>query len=86
MEKLLLQKRYVAHRIVAIPVTLSDRDGRSPIAQQLTIYTVATKKQPLSMFNKSAAVAEMGDRLATIGMDRKWGGTAVGAGPYWVPI
>jgi len=30
--------------------------------------------------NKSSAVAEMGDRLATIGMGRKWGGAAVGAG------
>jgi len=32
---------------------------------------------------KSSAVAEMGDRLATIGIGRKWGGTAaaVGAGP-----
>jgi len=29
--------------------------------------------------NKSSAVAEMGDRLATIGMGRKWGGAAVGA-------
>ena len=27
---------------------------------------------------KSSAVAEMGDRLATIGMCRKWGGAAVG--------
>jgi len=33
--------------------------------------------------NKSSAVAEMGDRLATIGMDRKWGGANVGG---WVPI
>ena len=30
--------------------------------------------------NKSSAVAEMGDHLATIGMGRKWGGAAVGAG------
>jgi len=30
--------------------------------------------------NKSSAVAEMGDRLATIGMGRKWGRAAVGAG------
>jgi len=33
--------------------------------------------------NKSSAVAEMGDRLATICMGRKWGGAAVGS---WVPI
>ena len=31
-------------------------------------------------FYKSLAVADMGDRLATIGMGRKWGGAAVGAG------
>jgi len=30
--------------------------------------------------NKSSAVAEVGDRLATIGMGRKSGGAAVGAG------
>ena len=30
--------------------------------------------------------AEMGDRLATIGMGRKWGGAAVGLGLHWVPI
>jgi len=29
---------------------------------------------------KSSAVAEMGDRLATIGMGRKWGEATVGAG------
>jgi len=34
-------------------------------------------------FYKSSAVAEMGDRLATIGMVRKWGGAAVGG---WVSI
>jgi len=31
----------------------------------------------------SSAVAEMGDRLATIGMGRRWAGAAVGS---WVPI
>jgi len=31
----------------------------------------------------SSAVAEMGDRLATIGMDRKWGKAAVGG---WDPM
>ena len=30
--------------------------------------------------NKSSAVAEMGDRLATIDMAEEWGGAAVGAG------
>jgi len=33
---------------------------------------------PHAICNKSSAVAEMGDRLATIGMGRKWGGAAVG--------
>ena len=36
--------------------------------------------------NKSSAVAEMGDRMATIGMGRKWGGAAVGAGSPLGPI
>jgi len=35
------------------------------------------------MKNKSPAVAEMGDHLATIGMGQKWGGAAVGG---WVPM
>jgi len=30
--------------------------------------------------DKSSAVAEMGDRLATIGMHQKWRGAPVGAG------
>ena len=34
---------------------------------------------------KSSAGAEMGDRLATIGMGRKWGGAAVGAGSQLGP-
>jgi len=38
----------------------------------LTVLTALT--------NKSSAVAQMGHRLATIGMDRNWGGAAVGAG------
>ena len=36
--------------------------------------------------DKSSAVAEMGDRLATVDMDRKWGGAAVRLAPHWVPI
>jgi len=35
--------------------------------------------------NKSSAVAEMGDSLAKIGMGRKWGGAAVGAGSQLGP-
>jgi len=38
------------------------------------------------MNDKSSAVAEMGDRLATIGKGRKWGEAALGLGPHWVPI
>ena len=34
--------------------------------------------------NKCSAVAEMSDRLATIGMGRKWGGAAAAVGG-WVP-
>jgi len=37
--------------------------------------------------HKSSAVDEMGDRLATTDMGRKWGGAAVargGLGPHWV--
>ena len=36
--------------------------------------------QSVEIVYKSSAVAEMGDRLATIGMGQKWGGAAVGAG------
>jgi len=35
------------------------------------------------MFDKSSAVAKMGDRLTTISMGRMLGGAAVGG---WVPI
>jgi len=35
-----------------------------------------------AMKYKSSAIAEMGDRLATTGMGRKWGGAAVEG---WVP-
>jgi len=38
-------------------------------------------KIPKNLEYKSSALAEMGDRLATIGMGRKWEGAAVGAGP-----
>jgi len=41
---------------------------------------VAQLRVRVRYFNKSSAVAEMGDRLATIGMGRKWGGAAVRAG------
>ena len=51
---------------------------------QLYVYSKAIKNYALpSKCKKSSAVAEMGNRLATIGMGRKWGGAAVGG---WVPI
>jgi len=49
--------------------------------QCLTLLVGWQEGHPASK-NKSSAVAEMGNRLATIGMGRKWGGAAVGC---WVP-
>jgi len=43
----------------------------------------ATWHTATSLNKSSAAVAEMGNHLATIGMGRKWRGAAVGG---WVPI
>ena len=47
------------------------------------IYSCSVVKLKSSVihtnFYNSSAVAEMGDRLAIIGMGRKWGGAAVGA-------
>jgi len=37
-------------------------------------------------YYKSSVVAEMGDRLAKIGMGRKWRGAAGARGPNWVPM
>jgi len=34
----------------------------------------------INAFSPQIQIAEMGDRLATTGMGRKWGGAAVGAG------
>ena len=42
--------------------------------------TACSKSIPYHISNKSPAVAEVSDHLATIGMGRKWGGAAVGAG------
>jgi len=44
------------------------------------LYSVSDLSCSDAKINKSSAVAEMGDRLATIGMGRKWGGAAVAAG------
>ena len=43
-------------------------------------WTHSSVVTPTPMSHKSSAVAEMGDRLATKGMGRKWGEAAVGAG------
>jgi len=40
------------------------------------------ENREITEINKSSAVAEMGDHLATVGMGRKWEGAAVGG---WVP-
>ena len=45
--------------------------------QCLLCLSVCLHVCPLVYINKSSAVAEMGDCLATIGMDRKWGGAAL---------
>jgi len=56
------------------------------------MYDVVVKKftfavsSPDELLYKSSALAEMGDRLATIGMGRKWRGLLWGAGSQWVPI
>ena len=47
----------------------------SQVFKQTTIFFLSKST------NKSSAVAEMGDRLATIGRGRNWGGAAVGG---WV--
>jgi len=62
----------------------------APRIREARIYT----KNVINAFNtilgdrlyKSSAIAEMDDRLATVGMSKKWGGAAVRLGPHWVPI
>ena len=48
----------------------------------LSVKSAPKKMNALQKSNKSSAVAEMGDRLATIGMGLKWVGAVVGG---WVP-
>jgi len=48
--------------------------------------TLSSLGQPVDTLNKSSAVAEMGDRLATIDIAEKLGGAAVPWGTSWVPI
>ena len=49
----------------------------------LTAFYKLLISLPVKECDKSSAVAEMGDRFATIDMGRKWGGAAVGS---WVPL
>jgi len=52
------------------------RDVHDPVkrlTENLSVNQLAT-----SIVYKSSAVAEMGDRLATIDMGRKWGGATLG--------
>jgi len=61
---------------------VTDRLTDRPHYSVCNIYIRNTTMWPNNN-NKSSAVAEMGDRLATIGMGRKWGGAAVEG---WLPI
>jgi len=69
--------------ILAIRPTMG---GRRTPAINRAIYGIPSVPPPIPY--KSSAVAEMGDRLATIGMGRKWGAAAVGdwVSTAWVPI
>ena len=55
----------------------TNNDDYIPSLAEVIKYLMDKAKTTLN-WNKSSAVAEMGDRLATIGMGRKWGGAAVG--------
>jgi len=52
--------------------TNTNKSHKSEVNNRSRSTTTDTKD------GKSSAVAEMGDRLATIGMGRKWRGAAVG--------
>jgi len=54
---------------------------QSPLYAQ-TFYDTCARKHMAEIQNKSSAVAEMGNCLATIDTDRMWGGAAVRG---WVP-
>jgi len=54
------------------------------VAKQLPISGTA-EHLSVENFNKCSAVAEMGDRLATIDMGRKWGAVPL-LGGGWVPM
>jgi len=56
-----------------------DVDVQDIPAQAKRLFTSLTIYTRIILY-KSSAVAEMGDRLATTDMGRKWGGAAVGAG------
>jgi len=60
---------------------VTDRLTDRPHYSVCNIYIRNTTMWPNNN-NKSSAVAEMGDHLATVGMSRNWGGAAVEG---WVP-
>jgi len=62
------------HRSIFYPTQFDSPDLRPDLTR------------PADNKNKSSAVAEMGERLATIDMGRKWEGLLWGLGPHWVPI
>jgi len=65
-----------------VEIEIRYRTDRQTDRQTDTLSAILRTLTGAELNNKSSAVAEMGDRLATIGMGRKWGGAAVGG---WVP-
>ena len=69
------------------PILQTTHWNLSSLLLQLSMYSnitnYASKKVIRGNNYKSSAIAEMGDRLATIGMGRKWGKAAVGG---WDPM
>jgi len=63
------------------PLPADKRCGLSSMSQRRT-----ERRTYATFINKSSVVAEMGDRLTTIGMGRKWEGLLCGLGPHWVSI
>jgi len=61
--------------------------GSDPREKGKGAAVVQFSDSAVNFANKSSAVAEMDDRLATIGMGRKVGRGCCGRlGPHWVPI
>ena len=57
------------------------------LGRAIKCHVTATKRKTC-IANKRSAIDQMGDRLATIDMDRKLGGVSpfFGGGRSWVPI